>query len=210
MVHQLPIFAKDTGSNPMLAALARLPMEKIRAHTSVLCVLLLFGSRAFAQSAPVSSDHPWHGVGEQRIEADGKNFRESRFSTDPAKNYSLAELIDLAETRNPETQLAWERTRVQAAALSVARSELFPTLAAAALSQTSRQETYLGTRYYRQTFQDFQGLSATCTAHSGLIYAANRLGVGRPWILGSSGRWQTHFVCSCPYCNKKRIRSAES
>jgi hypothetical protein len=37
------------------------------------------------------------------------------------------------------------------------RSELFPTPAAAALSQTSRQETYLGTRYYRQTFQDFQG-----------------------------------------------------
>jgi outer membrane protein len=33
---------------------------------------------------------------------------------------------------------------------------LFPTLAAAALSQTSRQETYLGTRFYRQTFQDFQ------------------------------------------------------
>jgi outer membrane protein len=69
----------------------------------------------------------------------------------------LAELIDLAETHNPETQLAWERARAQAAALGVARSELFPTLAAAALSQTSRQETYLGTRYYRQTFQDFQG-----------------------------------------------------
>jgi outer membrane protein TolC len=33
---------------------------------------------------------------------------------------------------------------------------LFPTLAAAALSQTSREETYLGTRFYRQTFQDFQ------------------------------------------------------
>ena len=33
----------------------------------------------------------------------------------------------------------------------------FPTLAVAARSQTSRQETYLGTRYYRQTFQDFQG-----------------------------------------------------
>jgi outer membrane protein TolC len=118
---------------------------------------LLFGSCALAQSAPLSPDHPWHGVGEQRIETDAKNSRESSFSIDPAKSYSLAELIDLAEMHNPETQLAWVRARAQAAAFGVARSELFPTLAATALSQTSRQETYLGTRYYRQTFQDFQG-----------------------------------------------------
>jgi len=157
MEHQLPILAKDTGPNPMRAALFLQPTGRVRAHTAILCVFLLFGSCALAQSAPVSPDHPWHGVGEQRIEADAKNSRESSFSIDPIKSYSLAELIDLAETHNPETQLAWERARAQAAALGVARSELFPTLAAAALSQTSRQETYLGTRYYRQTFQDFQG-----------------------------------------------------
>jgi hypothetical protein len=157
MEHQLPILAKDTGPNPMRAALSLLPTGRIRAHTAILCVLLLFGSCALAQSAPVSPDHPWHSVGEQRIEADARNFRESSFSIDPIKSYSLAELIDLAEMHNPETQLAWERAREQAAAFGVARSELFPTLAAAALSQTSRQETYLGTRYYRQTFQDFQG-----------------------------------------------------
>ena len=157
MEHQLPILAKDTGPNPMRAALSLLPTGRIRAHTAILCVLLLFGSCALAQSAPVSPDHPWHGVGEQRIEADAKNSRESSFTIDPIKSYSLAELIDLAEMHNPETQLAWERAREQAAAFGVARSELFPTLAAAALSQTSRQETYLGTRYYRQTFQDLQG-----------------------------------------------------
>jgi len=157
MEHQLPILAKDTGPNPMRAALFLQPTGRVRAHTAILCVFLLFGSCALAQSAPVSPDHPWHGVGEQRIEADAKNSRESSFSIDPIKSYSLAELIDLAETHNPETQVAWERARAQAAALGVARSELFPTLAAAALSQTSRQETYLGTRYYRQTFQDFQG-----------------------------------------------------
>jgi outer membrane protein len=157
MEHQLPILAKDTGPSPMRAALSLLPTGRIRAHTAILCVLLLFGGCALAQSAPASPDHPWHGAGEQRIEVEGKNFRESKFNTDPAKIYSLAELIDLAETHNPETQVAWGRARAQAAALGVARSELFPTLAAAALSQTSRQETYLGTRYYRQTFQDFQG-----------------------------------------------------
>jgi outer membrane protein len=149
-------FRKGTGCNPMLATLVRLLMGRIRARTAILTVLLLCGSRAFAQGAPVSPDHPWHGVGEQRIEADAKNFRESRFNTDPAKTYSLGELIDVAETHNPETHFAWERARAQAAALGVARSELFPTLAAAALSETNREETYLGTRFYRQTFQDFQ------------------------------------------------------
>jgi outer membrane protein TolC len=156
MEHQFPIFAKHNGSNPILAALSRLPIERSCAHSAILYVLLLFESSALAQSAPVSPDHPWHGVGEQRIEAEGEDFRESSFSTDPAKSYSLAELIDLAETHNPETHFAWERARAQAAALGVARSELFPTLATTALSQTSRQETYLGARFYRQTFQDFQ------------------------------------------------------
>src|SRR5246127_289418 len=140
----------------MLATLFRLLMGRIRARTAILTVLLLCGSRACAQGAPVSPDHPWHGVGEQRIEADAKNFRESRFTADPAKTYSLGELIDVAETHNPETHFAWERARAQAAALGVARSELFPTLAAAALSETNREETYLGTRFFRQTFQDFQ------------------------------------------------------
>jgi len=175
MEHQLPILAKDTGPNPMRAALSLLPTGRIRAHTAILCVLLHFGSCALAQSAPVSPDQPWHGAGEQRIEAEGKNFRESKFSTDPAKNYSLAELIDLGETHNPERQLAWERARAQAAALGVARSELFPTLAVAALSQTSRQETYLGTRYYRQTFQGALDLNYTVFdfgARTGRIDAA--------------------------------------
>ncbi len=37
----------------------------------------------------------------------------------------------------------------------MARSELYPTLAAAALSQTDREEVYLNTRFYRQTIQSF-------------------------------------------------------
>jgi outer membrane protein TolC len=68
----------------------------------------------------------------------------------------LAELVDAAESHNPETRLAWERARAQAAALGIARSELYPILTAAALSRTSREEVYLGTRFYRQTHQDFE------------------------------------------------------
>ena len=71
--------------------------------------------------------------------------------------YSLAELIDLAEAHNPETRIAWEGARAQLAALGVARSELYPTLAAIARSQTNRWEVLLGTRFYRQTLQAFEG-----------------------------------------------------
>src|SRR6267143_3812438 len=95
--------------------------------TAVLFVLLLFASRALGQSAPVSPDQPWHASDERKIEADAKNLRDSRFNIDPGKTYSLAELVNLAEAHNPETRLAWERARSQAAALGVARSELYPT-----------------------------------------------------------------------------------
>ena len=124
--------------------------------TAVLFVLLLFASRALGQSAPVSPDQPWHASDERKIEADAKNLRDSRFNVDPGNTCSLAELVNLAEAHNPETRLAWERARSQAAALGVARSELYPTLAAAALSQTGRSEVLFGNRFDGQVVQDFQ------------------------------------------------------
>jgi len=129
---------------------------KILARRTPLLVVLLYASQAFPQAAPSSSDHPWHGPGELSIEAEAKTIREPTLKLDQAKAYSLAELIDLAEMHNPETHFAGERACAQAAALGIARSELYPTLAAAAVSETSRSEIYFGTRFYRQTVQDFQ------------------------------------------------------
>jgi outer membrane protein len=123
----------------------------------VISLLLVpHASRALAQVSPVSPDYPWHGSGEQSIEEDAKNLRESRLNLDPARTYSLAELIDLAEAHNPQTHVAWERARAQAAALGIARSELYPTLAAAALSQTSSAEILFGTQFVRQTVEELQ------------------------------------------------------
>jgi outer membrane protein TolC len=119
-------------------------------------LLLLGPSRASAQSAPASADRPWHSRQEEPIADATRKLRELRFEIDPTQIYSLTELIDLAERHNPETRFAWERARAQAAALGLARSELYPTLAAAALSQTDRSEVLLGDRFFRQTVQDFQ------------------------------------------------------
>ena len=131
-----------------------------------------------AQNVPLTSDRPWHGEGERGIEAAAKNFVGSNFRADPAKTYSLSELIDLAESHNPETHAAWERARAQAAALGIARSDLYPTLAAAAISGVARSQAFLTDRFYRQTTGDFQvALNLNYTvldfgARSGRINAA--------------------------------------
>src|SRR5580765_171299 len=119
-------------------------------------VTLSFAAAAIAQTVPVSPDHPWHGLGEARIEADARNFIEPGLSFDEEKTYSLPELIDLAESHNPETRVAWERARAQAAAWGVARSELYPTVAAAALAGVDRDQAYQSNRFFRQTIGDFE------------------------------------------------------
>ncbi len=129
---------------------------RILVRSAILLLLVPHACHALPQVSPTSPDQPWHGSGEQSIESDAKNLREPRFNPDPAKTYSLAELIDLAEAHNPETHVTWERARAQAEALGIARSELYPTLAAAALSQTSRAEIFFGTQFFRQTVQDLQ------------------------------------------------------
>jgi outer membrane protein len=162
----------------MTASLFRPDIVRIPGCAATFFILLLCAGGALAQSAPGSSDHPWHAPGEREIEADAKTFHDSRFNIDPSKTYSLAELIDLGETHNPETHVAWERARSQAAALGIARSELYPTLAVAALSATRRAEIFFNTSFFRQTTQYLQvsvALSYTVFdfgARSGRIDAA--------------------------------------
>ena len=61
----------------------------------------------------------------------------------------------------------------------MARSELYPTLAAAALSETSRSEVFFGGQFYKQVAQDFElALELNYTifdfgARSGRINAAS-------------------------------------
>ena len=124
---------------------------------AIAFVILNFARAALAQIAPVSPDRPWHSIQERRIESDAKQVRESKFSVDPNVTYSLPELIDLAEAHNPETRVAWEGARAQLAALGLARSELYPTLAAIAVSQINRSQVLFGARFYRQTEQAFEG-----------------------------------------------------
>jgi len=117
---------------------------------------LLLASNVLGQTVPVSPEHPWHGPAEFSMNADTGRVGDSRFAVDQAKTYSLSELIDLAEAHNPATRFAWERARSQAAALGITRSELYPTLAAAASSQTENVQAFFGDRFHGQTIQSFE------------------------------------------------------
>ena len=131
-------------------------------HVLLVCIggaivsLMLFSRSVSAQSAPVSPDHPWHTSGELKMETDAGKIPDLRFNIDSTRTYALVDLIDLAEAHNPRTRVDWERARAQAGALGVTRSELFPTLASAAVSQTARQQAFFGNRFYGQETQDFQ------------------------------------------------------
>jgi outer membrane protein len=132
----------------------------IPAAAAILLVILLNATSLFGQSAPATADRPWNSPREQALESYAGQFRGYPFAIDPSKTYSLLELIDLAEAHNPETRLAWERARAQAAALGVARSELYPTLAAALIPQVNRVDILFGTQYFLQTLQTYDAVLA--------------------------------------------------
>ena len=131
-------------------------VRRTLARTAVTVVLLTAISRVLAQIAPSSPDRPWHSPEERQIITDARRFIPPPLRIEPDRIYSLGELIDLAEAHNPETRVAWEGARAQAAALGVARSELFPMLAAVALANVDRSEEGFGSQFYRQTIPNFQ------------------------------------------------------
>lgn len=160
--------------------------SKGRFPTAIPLVILMAAIPVFAQSPPTSPAHPWHNSDERQITTYGSRLRQPAVPVERDKAYSLAELIDLAEAHNPETRVAWENARAEAAALGIARSELYPTLSAVAASGVDRAEVPLGTRFYRftipeaeasldlnYTILDFGARRGRIAAESARVLAAN-------------------------------------
>src|SRR5215510_11775717 len=116
-----------------------------------LILLLICADWSFAQAAPDSRDRPWASPAGQQFARDAQHLPDSRLKIDPAKVYSLAELIDFAEAHHPLTRVAWENASARAAAFGIARSELYPTLAAIAFSGVSREAVPFGSAFFLQT-----------------------------------------------------------
>jgi outer membrane protein TolC len=92
-----------------------------------------------AQRPPSTPDRPWHSPEERRVANEGRLFHQAPFRIESDRVYSLPELIDLAESHNPETRVAWENVAPRRRLLGLARSDLYPTLSAVALPAGSRK-----------------------------------------------------------------------
>ena len=114
-------------------------------------VIVMAATALYSQGPPASPDRPWLSSDKRWTLSGADRAHQSAFLVEADKAYSLAELVDLAEAHNPETRVAWENACAQAATLGIARSELYPTLSAVALSGVDREEIPLGTRFYRHT-----------------------------------------------------------
>jgi outer membrane protein TolC len=103
------------------------------------------------QQAPPSPDKPWAvslGPGSQ---AAAIPLSGARPSLDPDRVYTLPDLVDIAEQNNPETRVLWERAKQRASAAGVARSALFPTLAAVASASMNQYSLFFGKFYHEDT-----------------------------------------------------------
>ena len=129
--------------------MARLP-------SAITLLLLTCGVTAGAQSAPPAPDKVWHAPAEQGLSRELAARPEKTYQIDTTHSYSLAELIDLSQRHNPETRASWELARVRADELGIARSQLYPTLAAVALAASSRQAALLSEYFARQTVGVFE------------------------------------------------------
>ena len=101
--------------------MAEVCMQTLLRKLAVAVTVCAGGAIAGAQSAPPSADKVWHAKDENGITKQLTSSPEIKYDLDPAKIYTLAELIDIAEQQNPQTRLAWQQAKARAADLEMAK-----------------------------------------------------------------------------------------
>src|SRR5215471_12617472 len=125
-----------------------------RGRAVIMLCNLVVESAMFAQTAPAVPDHPWNAsLAKPSLKAPPRLFAVS--ALDPAKIYTLSELVNIGEENNPETRVAWENAKARAADVGIAQSALYPTLSAAALATSTRLGMFFGSSFQRQTIETF-------------------------------------------------------
>src|SRR3984885_8907220 len=127
-------------------------MKRSLRKLATMLMALVGGAIACAQSAPLSPQQPWQGT--TNLPSPPPRSAPA-FVPDPAKIYTLPELINLAEQNNPDTRVAWENAKARAADLGISKSTLYPTMAAVVIAQSTRDNLFFAPNYYRQTIETF-------------------------------------------------------
>jgi outer membrane protein TolC len=106
----------------------------------------LLSVAALGQRAPTAANEPWFPK-DRSLEHNTSPVTSHEASIDSGHVYNLGELIDIAESNSPTTQIAWNRAKATAASLGIAKSELYPTIVA-----TVAGRAYLNPQLFYQTF----------------------------------------------------------
>jgi outer membrane protein len=130
-----------------------LDMTRILARLVTILIALQAPLISHGQQAPAAAERPWDGPPTKQVSVPPPPL--PTFVPDSLKNYTLAELVDIAERNNPETRVAWENAKARAADLGISKASLYPTLAAVALADTNRSQLFFYPEYFRQTSGTF-------------------------------------------------------
>jgi len=128
-------------------------MIRISARLFTILIALQAPLISHGQQAPAAAERPWDGPPTKQVSVPPPPL--PTFVPDSLKNYTLAELVDIAERNNPETRVAWENAKARAADLGISKASLYPTLAAVALADTNRSQLFFYPEYFRQTSGTF-------------------------------------------------------
>jgi len=139
--------------------------DRCRAGLFVLLPLTTLALRG--QQAPPSPDKAWPVPPPSGEQTEGIQISKVRPTLDPDRIYALSDLVDIAEQSNPETRILWERAKQKAAAAGIARSALFPTVAAMASASVNQYSLFFGKFYHEDTalFPAIVNLSYTIFDH---------------------------------------------
>jgi len=115
-----------------------------------VCLTLCLARGAYAQQAPPDPAKPFFSPQQDQIQRRTAQHTQPSFTFDSSTVYTLTSLIDIAESHNPETKEAWQAARAQAAAVGIARSDLYPIARAFLLGFTSQTGVLLYNQFVLQ------------------------------------------------------------
>src|SRR5271169_5968202 len=172
---RLGLQAKNTPSGTVASRLLAVAF----AMTSFVSV------EARGQRAPTTPNEPWL-PDHHTLERHSTAVPVHEAALDGEHVYSLGELIDIAESNSPTTQAAWNRAKVTAASVGIAKSELYPTIIATASGRNYLNPLLLYQTFTKQdlgvfntgvhlayTLVDFGARRAEITAAQSRLVAAN-------------------------------------
>jgi outer membrane protein len=101
----------------------------LRHLTAAVTMTSFLSVGASGQKPPIAPNEPWL-PDHHTLERHSTVVPMHEAVLNDEHVYSLGELIDIAESNSPTTRAAWNRAKVTAASVGIAKSELYPTIIA--------------------------------------------------------------------------------